>query len=104
MIKKANNSDLAVGSALIGAGFLTMACSPLLLAWQTFGWLQSAIWPAVSVADVWYRLGGTDPQFTWLGVQSIAQWVLSCSLNGFLLSSGVSLMLLGMLVVVGSER
>ena len=81
-----------LGFVLIGSGLLVAIG---VLAYQGIQWLRLAVWTPLPLALAWDAASIPRPHVTWLGVQTILDWVLDLPLS--FLSLGV--VLIGFLLV-----
>jgi len=80
---------------------LTFVVPPLILAWQSFEWLRSSVWPPMPVARPfhWLQLDvAGHVSGAWPGLSRLLEWVLGAPLVAVLFVGGFALhLLLGVL-------
>lgn len=77
------------------AGLLIVVYGFGVIGFQTIGWLRDGVWTPLELRIEWEWLWGLvgvhapQPQFSWLGVQRIAAWLLETPLSVGIIVSGI---------------
>ena len=70
---------MAVGGLFLIAAFLSV---PIILGGQALRWLQSSVWPELSVLNSWWWLFEQELRInaSWKGANKLVNWVLELPL------------------------
>ena len=74
--------------AVTVAGLFIFLGGFAVIGYQGYLWLKEGEWSPFEFRTAWYFLGGSEPRFTWLGVQKIALAILDGPLSGVTMTSG----------------
>ena len=77
---------LSVWSVLGG-----LIVSGSIIGWQTLQWLHFGIWIPITVLEAMTQVGLHYPRFEWVGVQEIADYLISCPLSGSVMFFSIAL-------------
>jgi hypothetical protein len=84
---------LATVIAWIGMGCVMGAL--VVLGWQSYTWLRIGVFPPLALSDLCQR-AEFYPSSTWVGVNNIIEWILSCSMVAVGLIAGIPIFIIGM--------
>ncbi len=82
----------AIGVALVVVGSICAGIA--VVGWQIFDWLKTGTWLPVSVGTTFEYFAIARPQTTWVGLQTVFDYLLAFPLAGALPIAGVVFFLL----------
>lgn len=88
-----NRKELSVVPIL--AGILIAVGGLLIPIWQGYWWLRHGMWPEIPLRVTWIWLDRPFPEFQWIGVQKIADWIFDQATSTVMVVIGAALAMWG---------
>jgi hypothetical protein len=73
-LARASRADVRFDFSMKAGGLLILSAAGCLV-WQGYTWLRTADWPAFPFRDILDLFDAPELQFSWAGVQKIADWI-----------------------------